>query len=255
MLFWVFLGIEITLIFLYLSYKPKRLTVLTKELMTSRSLGVINQSLFREDTKRILQEHVNRILDHYTAKFRLKDFELYSVQFGQFASREGHLVVQLDVLLHLTCSLSMDFKAFAGQVALNVQRISLQVRVNRDDKIFQCQNIILNYGIRGYINSGVKRRTYNETNFPMRCLKMYLTYVFKRGLKRRYPTEIITKWVDNLNLTQIKLLDKVFKMDEASESSEVRAAAKEAKKIKNLEKRKVKDDKKKQQKIQKLEKI
>ena len=104
----------------------------------------------------------------------------------------------------------------------------------------------MNYGIRGYINSGVKRRTYNETNFIMRCLKAYLTYVFKRGLKRRYPTEIITKWVDNLNLTQIKLLDKVFGMEEPSESSEMKAAAKEAKKIKNLEKRKVKDDRKKQ---------
>lgn len=158
-------------------------------------------------------------------------------------------------MLRLTCSLSMDFKAVVGQVAINVQRISLQVRVNRDDKIFQCQNIVLNYGIRGYINSGVKRRTYNETNFPLCCLKAYLTYVFKRGLKRRYPTEIITKWVDNLNFTQIKLLDKVFKMDEPSESSEIRAAAKEAKKIKSLEKKKVKDDKKKQQKIQKLEKI
>lgn len=136
-----------------------------------------------------------------------------------------------------------------------MQRISLQLRVNRDDKIFQCQNIILNYGIRGYINSGVRRRTYNETNFPLRCLKAYLTYVFKRGLKRRYPTEIITKWADNLNLTQIKLLDKVFKMEEPSESSEIRAAAKEAKKIKSLEKKKIKDDKKKQQKMQKLEKI
>ena len=93
MLFWTFLGIEIVLIFLYLSYRPKRLTVLTKELMQSRALGVINQSLFRDDTKRILQEHVNRILDHYNAKFRLKDFEIYSVQFGQFASREGHLIV------------------------------------------------------------------------------------------------------------------------------------------------------------------
>lgn len=114
MLFWALLGIEIVLILLYLSYKPKRLTVLTKELMEFRSLAVINQSLFRDDTKRILQEHVNRILDHYTAKFRLKDVELYSVQFGQFASREGHLVVQLDIMLRLICSLSMDFKACVG---------------------------------------------------------------------------------------------------------------------------------------------
>ena len=136
MLFWMLLGIEIALILLYLSYKPKRLTVLTKELMASRSLAVINQSLFRDDTKRLLQEHVNRILDHYMAKFRLKDFEIYSIQFGQFASREGHLVVQLDIMLRLTCSLSMDFRAFVGQVAFNVQSISLQLSVNRDDKIF-----------------------------------------------------------------------------------------------------------------------
>ena len=54
MLFWTLLGIEVVLIFLYLSYKPKPLTVLTKELMESRSLAVINQSLFREDTRRIL---------------------------------------------------------------------------------------------------------------------------------------------------------------------------------------------------------